>query len=84
MFNLVEELFAPGRRHTEEERQRLEHTRVEAGSNDPGEGPIDLRSGQVLIRPRRGGEPGPGGPERAPEARESSRERGPGGCTRIV
>ncbi|OEU85809.1 hypothetical protein DB35_12225 [Streptomyces abyssalis] len=51
MFNLMEELFSPGRRHTEDERRRLEHTRVEAGSNDPGHGPIDLTSGRVLIRP---------------------------------
>ncbi|MCH6162781.1 DUF6191 domain-containing protein [Streptomyces marispadix] len=51
MFNLIEELFSPGRRHTEDERRRLEHTRVEEGSNDPGHGPVDLTSGQVLIRP---------------------------------
>jgi hypothetical protein len=51
MFNLIEELFSPGRRHTEDERRRLEHTRVEEGSNDPGHGPVDLTSGHVLIRP---------------------------------
>jgi len=50
MFNLVEELFNPGRRHTNDERRRLENTRVEEGSNDPGRGPIDLASGRVLIR----------------------------------
>lgn len=50
MFNLVDELFVPARRHAEEERQRLEHTRVEAGDNDPGKGPVDLASGHVLIR----------------------------------
>ncbi|WP_031505694.1 DUF6191 domain-containing protein [Streptomyces megasporus] len=53
MFNLIEELFAPGRRHAEDERRRLEHTRVEEGSHDPGRGPIDLASGHVLIRPPR-------------------------------
>ncbi|GAA2400227.1 hypothetical protein GCM10010420_28640 [Streptomyces glaucosporus] len=53
MFNLIEELFAPGRRHTDDERRRLEHTRVEEGSRDPGRGPIDLASGRVLIRPQR-------------------------------
>jgi hypothetical protein len=60
MFNLIEELFSPGRRHTEDERRRLEHTRVEEGSNDPGHGPIDLTSGHVLIRPpeQRGTETG--------------------------
>jgi len=51
MFNLIEELFAPGRKHTDDEQRRLEHTRVEEGSNDPGKGPIDLASGHVLIRP---------------------------------
>jgi len=51
MFNLIEELFSPGRRHTDDERRRLEHTRVEEGSNDPGRGPVDLTSGHVLIRP---------------------------------
>lgn len=51
MFNLIEELFSPSRRHTDDERRRLEHTRVEEGSNDPGHGPIDLSSGRVLIRP---------------------------------
>lgn len=50
MFNLIEELFAPGKRHAEEEQRRLEHTRVDEGSNDPGAGPVDLASGQVLIR----------------------------------
>jgi hypothetical protein len=50
MFNLIEELFTPGRRHTDDERRRQEHTRVEAGSDDPGRGPIDLGSGHVLIR----------------------------------
>ncbi|HZG03586.1 MAG TPA: DUF6191 domain-containing protein [Streptomyces sp.] len=50
MFNLIEELFSPGRRHADDERRRLEHTRVEEGSHDPGRGPIDLASGHVLIR----------------------------------
>ncbi|WP_432013472.1 DUF6191 domain-containing protein [Streptomyces cucumeris] len=52
MFNLIEELFAPSRRHTEEERNRLEVTLDEVGSNDPGRGPIDLDSGRVVVRPR--------------------------------
>lgn len=53
MFNLIEELFAPGRRHTDDERRRQEHTRVEDGSNDPGRGPVDLTSGHVVVRPPR-------------------------------
>nr|WP_241265651.1 DUF6191 domain-containing protein [Streptomyces boncukensis] len=44
-------MFTPSQRHAEDERQRLEHTRVEEGSQDPGCGPIDLASGAVLIRP---------------------------------
>ncbi|MET7760914.1 DUF6191 domain-containing protein [Streptomyces sp. NPDC005336] len=55
LFNLIEELFAPGRKHTDEERNRLEVTLDEVGSNDPGKGPIDLESGHVVIRPREGG-----------------------------
>ncbi|MGP3972585.1 DUF6191 domain-containing protein [Streptomyces sp. 8N114] len=51
MFNLIEELFSPSRKHTDDEQRRLEHTRVQEGSNDPGKGPIDLASGQVVIRP---------------------------------
>lgn len=50
MFNLIEELFAPGRKHTGEERKRLELTRVDVDDNDPGRGPIDLASGKVTIR----------------------------------
>ncbi|MEU2722561.1 DUF6191 domain-containing protein [Streptomyces smyrnaeus] len=51
MFNLIEELFSPNSKHADDEQRRLEHTRVQEGSNDPGKGPIDLTSGQVLIRP---------------------------------
>ncbi|WP_326687766.1 MULTISPECIES: DUF6191 domain-containing protein [unclassified Streptomyces] len=51
MFNLIDELFSPSRKHSEDERQRLEHTRFEAGSPDPGKGPIDLASGRVTVRP---------------------------------
>ncbi|MCA6094162.1 DUF6191 domain-containing protein [Streptomyces cinnamoneus] len=54
MFNVFEEVFAPGRKHTEEELNRLELTRDDADDGDPGKGPIDLDSGQVVIRPRRG------------------------------
>ncbi|MGW1894228.1 DUF6191 domain-containing protein [Streptomyces sp. NPDC002004] len=50
MFNLIEELFAPGRRHTDEERKRLELTRVDLNDGDPGRGPIDLSSGKVVVR----------------------------------
>ncbi|MEU9995235.1 DUF6191 domain-containing protein [Streptomyces sp. NPDC050848] len=50
MFNMMEDLFAPGRQHTEDERQRLELTREDLGDADPSRGPIDLSSGAVLIR----------------------------------
>jgi Family of unknown function (DUF6191) len=49
MFNLIEELFNPSRRHAEDERKRLENTRVMEGSSDPARGPIDLASGRVVI-----------------------------------
>ncbi|MFI1184917.1 DUF6191 domain-containing protein [Streptomyces californicus] len=50
MFNFFEELFAPGRRHTSDERRRLELSRVDLGVGDPGRGPIDLTSGKVTVR----------------------------------
>ncbi|MBL1086636.1 hypothetical protein JK359_32550 [Streptomyces actinomycinicus] len=50
MFNAFEELFAPGRKHTRDEENRLELTREDVGDNDPGRGPIDLASGTAVIR----------------------------------
>ncbi|MEV8456973.1 DUF6191 domain-containing protein [Streptomyces sp. NPDC052095] len=50
MFNFFEELFAPGRKHTNDERKRLELSRVDLGTGDPGRGPIDLASGKVVVR----------------------------------
>ncbi|MGW6842021.1 DUF6191 domain-containing protein [Streptomyces sp. NPDC054958] len=50
MFNMIEELFNPGRKHTDEERKRLELSRTDVDDDDPGRGPIDLESGRVLIR----------------------------------
>lgn len=59
MFNLFDELFAPGRKHTEDEQNRLEMTREDEGSSDPARGPIDLASGTVTVRaPRRSAENG--------------------------
>ncbi|MET9494897.1 DUF6191 domain-containing protein [Streptomyces sp. NPDC006552] len=51
MFNMFEELFAPGRKHANDERKRLELTRVDLNDGDPGRGPIDLSSGKVVVRP---------------------------------
>ncbi|MCX3062669.1 DUF6191 domain-containing protein [Streptomyces beihaiensis] len=72
MFNMFEELFAPGRKHTNDERKRLELTRVDLNDGDPGRGPIDLTSGKVVIRPPDQDEPGrntddEGGPDDDPE-----------------
>ncbi|MFF7548270.1 DUF6191 domain-containing protein [Streptomyces canus] len=53
MFNMFEELFAPGRKHTRDEQNRLELTREDVGDGDPGHGPIDLTSGKVVVRPSR-------------------------------
>ncbi|MFJ1805993.1 MULTISPECIES: DUF6191 domain-containing protein [unclassified Streptomyces] len=51
MFNAFEDLFAPGRKHTRDEQNRLELTREDVGDGDPGRGPIDLASGKVVVRP---------------------------------
>ncbi|MEV0439196.1 DUF6191 domain-containing protein [Streptomyces spectabilis] len=65
MFNVFEQLFAPGRKHTDDEKKRLELTRVDVDDGDPGKGPIDLSSGKVVVRlPKQGAEdthptPGP-------------------------
>ncbi|MDW4909358.1 DUF6191 domain-containing protein [Streptomyces sp. ADMS] len=50
MFNMFEELFAPGRKHTRDEQNRLELTREDVGDGDSGRGPIDLASGIVVVR----------------------------------
>ncbi len=76
MFNMFEQLFSPGRKHTQDEANRLELTRVDVADGDPGRGPIDLESGRVVVRLRESGaegepagvpegEPG-GGPEGEP------------------
>ncbi|GHJ00299.1 DUF6191 domain-containing protein [Streptomyces olivaceus] len=49
MFNAFEELFSPGRKHTQDEQNRLELTREDIGDGDPGRGPIDLSSGKVVV-----------------------------------
>jgi hypothetical protein len=45
------DIFQPGRRHVDDERNRLEWTRDEEGEGEPDRGPIDLESGVVTIRP---------------------------------
>ncbi|MET9721565.1 DUF6191 domain-containing protein [Streptomyces zaomyceticus] len=63
VFDPLAELFAPGRRHTEEELRRQALTREDPGDADPSRGPIDLTSGRVTIRAPRGaaGDPGESG-----------------------
>ncbi|WP_434596955.1 DUF6191 domain-containing protein [Streptomyces sp. A5-4] len=64
--HLLEEFFAPGRKHTDDERERLVQTRVDLGDSDPGRGRIDLTSGKVVIRlpdpPDPSDDPGPARP----------------------
>jgi hypothetical protein len=48
--NILEEIFHPSARHSQEERQRLEWMRDDEGEGDPCRGPIDLDSGIVHIR----------------------------------
>ncbi|MFE1286121.1 DUF6191 domain-containing protein [Streptomyces sp. NPDC058751] len=56
---MIEELFAPGRKHTDDERKRLEVSRVDLYDGDPGRGPIDLASGKAVVRlPRQEHRPG--------------------------
>ncbi|WP_433452731.1 DUF6191 domain-containing protein [Streptomyces sp. CA-142005] len=75
MFNAFEELFAPGRKHTRDEQNRLELTREDVGDNDPGRGPIDLASGKAVIRL-----PDPPPPADAQTEAEASLEEGTAGA----
>lgn len=50
VFNMIEDLFNPGRKHTNDEKKRLELSRTDVNDGDPGRGPIDLESGKVVIR----------------------------------
>ncbi|AZK96681.1 DUF6191 domain-containing protein [Streptomyces tsukubensis] len=50
MLNILDQIFAPGRKHTDDEQKRLELTRVDVGAADPARGPIDLASGRVTVR----------------------------------
>ncbi|MGW4027751.1 DUF6191 domain-containing protein [Streptomyces sp. NPDC004838] len=81
MFNIFEQLFAPGRKHTDDERNRLALTRTDVGDGDPGRGPIDLASGKVVMRAAAQNGPedteSPGAPESAegpgnPESTENA------------
>jgi|1185.fasta_scaffold1442761_1 hypothetical protein len=67
MFNMFEELFAPGRKHTHDEQKRLELTREDVGDGDPGRGPIDLTSGKVVVRRSKPDDDTKEPPQSAPE-----------------
>jgi len=60
MFNVVEELFAPGRKHTDEERLKMSLVVDDVGDADPAKGPIDLSSGTVVVKAPRQQDPSDG------------------------
>ncbi|MFF1684303.1 MULTISPECIES: DUF6191 domain-containing protein [unclassified Streptomyces] len=71
---MFDELFSPGRKHTDEERKRLELTRVDLNDGDPGRGPIDLTSGKVVVRVPAQASPEPAAePEPVPEPASEAR-----------
>lgn len=84
MFNMFEELFSPGRKHTHDERKRLELSRYDVSDNDPGRGPIDLASGKVTIRvpeePTESAEPAESAKSAEPARNSGGRAEEPGGC----
>ncbi len=49
-MSIFDELFNPGARFREDEKNRLEWMRDDTGEGDPHRGPIDLDSGAVQIR----------------------------------
>lgn len=49
MLHFVQEVFHPSSQHAEDERRRLEHTRVVEGDHAPGRGPVDLESGTAVV-----------------------------------
>jgi hypothetical protein len=77
VFNAFEEIFAPGRKHTDDERNRLALTRVDTADGDPGRGPIDLASGKVTVRtqtprPDADATEGGGAPDHEPRPRQAA------------
>ncbi|MFK0210711.1 DUF6191 domain-containing protein [Streptomyces sp. NPDC090298] len=78
VFGGLDEFFAPGRRHIEEERRREALTREDPGDADPARGPVDLSSGRVTIRlPRPADGSGRTG-DTAPDAAAEEPTRGRG------
>ena len=56
-MSIFENLFLPGARHREDEDDRLEWSREQAGLGEPHRGPIDLDGGTSVIRPPDQAEP---------------------------
>ena len=77
MFNAFEEIFAPGRKHTDDERNRLALTRVDVADGDPGRGPIDLASGKVTVRAQTSQGSGGDDPADAPAEGGGAQDREP-------
>ncbi|MEU9487519.1 DUF6191 domain-containing protein [Streptomyces decoyicus] len=77
MFNIAEELFAPGRKHTDEERQKMSLVVDDVGDGDPGKGPIDLSSGTVVVRAP-GQRQDRGREQDRDQEHDRGREQGPG------
>lgn len=72
-IGLVQEIFHPNAKYLEEEKRRLEHTRVAEGGHEPGCGPVDLDSGTVVVMPSDDGAVLP------PRVREEEYTEGDGG-----
>ncbi|HEU5332814.1 MAG TPA: DUF6191 domain-containing protein [Actinocrinis sp.] len=67
------DLFNPNNRNRTEELRRLENTREEEAQGEPGRGPIDLKSGMVVIRPP-AKKPQAEEPEAAAEAEDAAED----------
>jgi hypothetical protein len=78
MLDALQQLFAPGAQHTDDEKQRLDHTRVVEGHHDPGKGPIDLDSGTAMLFVTLPAAVLPKQPRLEEEPEEADDEPGPG------
>lgn len=73
------DLFNPNNRNRTEELRRLENTREEEAQGEPGRGPIDLKSGMVVIRPP-AKKPQAEQPEAAAEPRDAAEDAASAGA----
>ncbi|MGV9313880.1 DUF6191 domain-containing protein [Streptomyces sp. NPDC003691] len=79
MLNILDQIFAPGRKHTDDEQKRLELSRVDVGAADPSRGPVDLASGRVTVRLPGGVPDGAAPPAAAPATSGPDRPAPPSG-----